>query len=313
MASEPRVGASSEQSSGISDGAHAWLRPAPAAGTVILYRDTWGVPHIHAGFEADGFYGLGYAIAQDNLEDTLRQHVIGRGETARHFGPAYLEIDRQFALFDVRAQAVAGLARLPSQLRQNAVAYVDGITRYLEDHPGECPLWAKEFRPAVVDLIGFSQLFTLMFPVNLMQGIGDCRRDGVDIPSVYDLFINLLRTGGPADASTAWAVAPWRTAVNGAIHLADPHNLIDVPSPEFRIHAGDFEFCGFMMGLLFTGHSRHVAWGTTFGSPDVADCYALKIESDDPNAYLLDGERLQIHRNVVRVAVQGSTPHTMTI
>jgi acyl-homoserine lactone acylase PvdQ len=35
--------------------------------SVTIYRDNWGVPHIYAEREEDGFYGLGYAQAQDRL------------------------------------------------------------------------------------------------------------------------------------------------------------------------------------------------------------------------------------------------------
>ena len=95
------------------DGAQASRTSAPPAGKVVVHRDTWGLPPTHARLEADGFYRLGYAIAQDNPEDTLPQHVIARDEMARDFGAAYLEIDRQCALLDVRARAEAALRRLP--------------------------------------------------------------------------------------------------------------------------------------------------------------------------------------------------------
>ena len=163
-----------------------------------------------------------------------------------------------------------------------------------------------------MDLLGFSQLFTLMFPLNLMQGVGDCRRGKVDVPSTYDLFIN-LRAGGLADASTGWAVAPWRTAVGGAIHLADPHNLLDIATPEFRMHAGELEFAGFVVGLLFVGHLRHVAWSTTFGSPDVADCHAIQTDAGNPNTYKADDESRRIHGEVVHIAVRGEPARALTI
>jgi hypothetical protein len=41
--------------------------PASIAASVTLYRDDWGVPHIYADEEALGYYGLGYAEAEDRL------------------------------------------------------------------------------------------------------------------------------------------------------------------------------------------------------------------------------------------------------
>ena len=261
----------------IAPGLRAWLASAPPAGQVAVFRDPWGVPHIQARCEEDGFYGLGYAVAQDDLEDLFRQFAIGRGQMARYFGARFVEIDHWYAMLAVGPEGEAGYRRLPDPIRRDLDAYVAGIRRYVADHPRERPAWARGFEPRAEDLVGFEQLFVLMFPVNTFQGVGDCRRGGVDLPSTMSEFLELLRTGGPGGASASWAVAPWRTADGVTIHLADPHNSLDIPSPEVRFHAGDLEMNGFLTAVPFilTGYTRAVAWGTTFGSPDVADCYAI--------------------------------------
>ncbi|MGB9106204.1 MAG: penicillin acylase family protein [Terriglobales bacterium] len=277
---------------------------------MTIYRDPWGVPHIQARGEEDGFYGLGYAVAEDYLEDILRQFVIGRGEMARYFGPDYIEIDHLYALLEVRPQSQAGFKRLPEQVRGDMDAYVEGIKRYIADHPQDAPSWARELKPTSQDLVGFEQLFVLMFPVNALTGIGDCRRGGIDLPSTFSAFVNLIRTGGPGGASNAWAVAPWRTADGVTIHLADPHNDLDIPSPEFRFHAGDMEMDGFLTAVpfLLTGHTRTVAWGTTFGSPDPADCYAIEVDPQNPSQFLFDGKARTIEREEITIAVRGAEP-----
>ena len=52
---------------------------APAKGTVTIYRDTWGVPHIYAKTPAEGAYGLGYAQAAGSARRYLYRtpHRIG--------------------------------------------------------------------------------------------------------------------------------------------------------------------------------------------------------------------------------------------
>jgi acyl-homoserine lactone acylase PvdQ len=291
-------------------GLEAWLTSAPPRGQVTIYRDPWGVPHIQARGEEDGFYGLGYAVAEDYLEDILRQFVIGRGEMARYFGPDYVEIDHLYALLGVGPQSQAGFKRLPEQVRRDMDAYVEGIERYIADHPQDAPSWARELKPTSQDLVGFEQLFVLMFPVNALTGIGDCRRGGIDLPSTFNAFVNLIRTGGPGGASNAWAVAPWRTADGVTIHLADPHNDLYIPSPEFRFHAGDLEMDGFLTAVPFmlTGHTRMVAWGTTFGSPDPADCYAIEVDPQESSQFLFDGKVRTIEREGITIAVRGAEP-----
>src|SRR5882762_1114279 len=60
---------------------HSDVQPEPEIqqgerrGTVTVYRDDWGVPHVYASREEDGFYGLGYAQAEDRLEGILRRYL----------------------------------------------------------------------------------------------------------------------------------------------------------------------------------------------------------------------------------------------
>jgi hypothetical protein len=174
------------------------MASAPPQGQVTIFRDPWGVPHIQARREQDGFYGLGYAVTEDYLEDVLRQFVIGRGEMARYFGPKYLDLAQLYELFRVRHEAEAGYRRLPENLRRNIDSYVEGVQRYISDHPKELPSWASDLTLRPQDLVGFEQFFTLVFPVNTFDGIEDCRRGGAQIPSTSEAYLSLLRMDAPA-------------------------------------------------------------------------------------------------------------------
>ena len=44
---------------------------ARTPGETRIIRDEWGVPHIYAAREEDGYYGLGYALAEDRLNTLL--------------------------------------------------------------------------------------------------------------------------------------------------------------------------------------------------------------------------------------------------
>ena len=60
---------------------------AQSADQVTIHRDPWGVPHIIADTEEAGFYGLGYAQAEDQLEFILTppssRVVMKRGDVRR--------------------------------------------------------------------------------------------------------------------------------------------------------------------------------------------------------------------------------------
>src|SRR6201999_1139558 len=54
---------------------------------VRLYRDSFGMAHLYANRESDGFFGLGYAVGEDRLLQVLTWYVAVRGELAKTFGP----------------------------------------------------------------------------------------------------------------------------------------------------------------------------------------------------------------------------------
>jgi penicillin amidase len=62
-------------------------RVTPASpGNVTIYRDVYGVPHVYAEREEDGYWGLGYSTAEDHLEGVLLRYLGLRGELASAFG-----------------------------------------------------------------------------------------------------------------------------------------------------------------------------------------------------------------------------------
>jgi len=56
-------------------------------GRVTIFRDRWGMAHLYAAREEDGFFGLGYATAEDRLEQVLLLYLGVKGELAAAFGP----------------------------------------------------------------------------------------------------------------------------------------------------------------------------------------------------------------------------------
>ncbi|MDP7060603.1 MAG: penicillin acylase family protein, partial [Candidatus Marinimicrobia bacterium] len=60
---------------------------------VIIYRDTWGVPHIFGQTDADVAFGLAYAHAEDDLENMEISLLSARGILASYQGIKALPID----------------------------------------------------------------------------------------------------------------------------------------------------------------------------------------------------------------------------
>ena len=47
------------------------------AGKTVLYRDSWGVPHIYAPTVEAGLYAMGWAQAHDRPQELLKNYLRG--------------------------------------------------------------------------------------------------------------------------------------------------------------------------------------------------------------------------------------------
>src|SRR5437867_3901232 len=104
--------------------ATALLTPLPAAAAerqkteeVVIYRDDFGVPNIFAATEEGAAYGMGYAQAEDRLEELLRQYRRAEGTLSGAFGPVFLLHDYRQRLWRHRAVAEENYPKLPAKVR----------------------------------------------------------------------------------------------------------------------------------------------------------------------------------------------------
>src|SRR5947209_3273035 len=70
---------------------------------VTIYRDQAGIPNIFADTEEGVAYGMGYAQAEDRLEELLKQYRRAEGTMAEAFGPSFLQQDYRQRLWQHRA------------------------------------------------------------------------------------------------------------------------------------------------------------------------------------------------------------------
>jgi acyl-homoserine lactone acylase PvdQ len=276
------------------------LAPALPAQRATIYRDSWGVPHIYAEREEDGWYALGYATAHDEMDWTLRITLAARGDAAAALGKEGLEYDIASRLWRHAAESKAGLARLSPELRLGYERWIQGFTRYMKEHPSEVPAWAPVLSAA--DLVGISR-WLLWMAYQAGDGLAKCRASGAKLAQADIAALENRRVA----ASNEWVVSPWRTADSAMIVLSDPHGGVDGQFVyEFRIHAGRFEAAGYAMGAMpLLVQTRNVSWGMTTGAPSVADCYEVALEPGRTDRYLYDGKSLPIEKEVTRIPVKG--------
>jgi acyl-homoserine-lactone acylase len=268
------------------------------AGKTVIYRDTWGVPHIYAPTVAAGLYAQGWAQAEDRPEQLLRNLMMGLGEYASVVGEEGVQVDLRSHLWDHYGVAKRQWEELRPEVREHLEAFAKGIDDYYAAHPGDVPEWWRGRRVDPHMIVAFSRLFVYNWSID--EVYGDLRRGGIEPGFRPDLR-----------GSNQFAVAPSRSAEGAAILAIDPHLAWDGPARfwEFRVHAGELHGSGVMLAgtpYIGNGHTRTLAWAMTTGGPDTADVYELALDPADPGRYRYDGEWRALTSRQVTIAVRGA-------
>jgi penicillin amidase len=103
------------------------IRISDLSAAVEILRDARGIPHVIARREAEGWFGLGFAHAQDRLAQMawLRRRADGR--TAEVEGEPALPADRLARVLEIRAASEAGVEALPAASRAVLESYAAGV------------------------------------------------------------------------------------------------------------------------------------------------------------------------------------------
>jgi acyl-homoserine lactone acylase PvdQ len=251
------------------------------AGKTVMYRDTWGVPHIYAPTESAGMYAMGWAQAEDRPEELLKNFATGIGESARFAGEDGIQSDVFAQTFDHYGVSQRNLDKLRPDVRANIEAFVRGINDFYAAHPADRPAWWGDRPVDVAMVIAFGRLFLYNWSID--DGVADLQRIGVNPGIDRDLR-----------GSNQWAISPARSAEGAAMLYIDPHLSWWGPSRfwEVRIHAGKLQGSGFTLAgtpFIGLGHNDKVAWAMTTGGPDTADIYQLTLNPEKRTQYQYEG------------------------
>jgi len=153
-----------------------------APGEVEIIRDRWGIAHVFAEREPDGFFGLGWACAEDRLVqmDLFRRRGLGR--LAEVFGEPFVASDRKFRLAGIPRYCAEACANLPAEMQGFLQAYAAGVNAYVRAHPEGAQRVAEwtgvPFAPwtpadCLAAWMGFSELFDRFMDEGVLQAYRD--------------------------------------------------------------------------------------------------------------------------------------------
>src|SRR5512138_927760 len=106
-------------------------------GTVDIYRDKMGIPHIYATTADDLFFAQGYVHAQERFWQMDFYRHVGEGRTAEMFGKSSVDTDKFLTTLGWRKRSEEEYQTMTADSKAILAAYADGVNAYLKDHNGE--------------------------------------------------------------------------------------------------------------------------------------------------------------------------------
>jgi penicillin amidase len=261
--------------------------------STTIYRDEFGIPHIFAPTLNDAAFAVGYAQAEDRLEELLKNYRRATGTMAEVFGSSSFQDDLRQRVMRHAEISKARYNQISPKMRGVLESFQRGIKQFMKDHPEQVPPWAQQIQPW--DAVALGRFIIWNWPIG--EAAGDLRRAGVEFGPLAYLGSNEM------------LIAPKRTAMNAAIAVIDPHVqwYDQMRFYEVRIYTPEFNVAGVsILGAPFPtlGHSRYCSVAMTTGGPDTSDIFEEEINPANSNQYRYDGQWRDLNIQNVTIGVK---------
>ena len=264
-----------------------------SATEATLYRDEFGIPHVYAPTLEAAAFAVGYAQAEDRLEELLKNYRRASGTLAEVVGPESYRNDLIARMFRHEEIGREKYGQVSPKVRAVIEAYQAGIKYFMKQHPEQVPSWAQEIHPW--DVVALGRYIIWGWPLG--EAGGDLLRAGIQPDDVGYHGSNEILIG------------PGRTAMKAPIAVIDPHLSWygEFRFYQIRIYAGDFNVSG--VSILGTplpslGHSRYCSIAMTTGGPDTSDVFAEELNPANPHQYRYDDQWRDLQVRKVRIGVK---------
>jgi penicillin amidase len=293
---------------------------------VFVQFDKNGIAIVHAKYDTDAFYALGFSHAKDRLWQMEVDRRMASGRLSEILGESALSSDKFMRTMGLKRNAEKIASKLGDREKQAIDAYVKGVNfgiSALKKLPLEFEYFQYQPEPwTAVDSLLKLQLVTLQMSSNLSEELLNSlvfsHFDSDKLAELYSpsLVEHLTSERKPADVgagdlisylpdafaypkqyvgSNAWAVSAKHSASKKPILANDPHLDNTLPSVFYLAHLkGDrldvtgATFPG--LPVVVSGRNLNVAWGITSMTADTQDLYVVRFNPANNNQYMLDGK-----------------------
>lgn len=268
---------------------------------IDIVRDEYGVPHIFAKTDAEVAYGLEWATAEDDVENSQFMLAAMRGLLGKRQGIDGAKID-----FAVQFLGVVDYVNehyeesIPEDLKRVLEGAAAGANAYYDKHPELA--WDKKLLPVKPQdfVTGYMLAMALMGGV---QGTVEKMVDGRiqnDVPDKEDGI-----------GSNAFAFNSKKTADGNTYLAVNAHQPIEGLLSWYEAHVCSEEGWNMVGGLfhgsptIFLGSNENLGWAHTTGDLDELDVFKLKMHPKKKLWYSVDGKwnKLETKRAKLKVAL----------
>lgn len=282
-------------------------------GQIRIERDAHGVPHVHAEWDTDLYYGLGYCHAVDRSMQLLVTRALGQGRGCEQLSDddAMLGVDKFFRRLGLHRGLREEIEKMPADHRRLLTAYVAGVNAGLtaQGRPWEFKLlpykheaWTREdcvLMTRVIAYVNLAQsqgemerllveLVQKNVPRELLQALFPGQLDDLDPwllkkvtlgDRIVPQEVRWLDAIPTAVASNNWVIAGARTASGKPILANDPHLEVNRLPGVWYEAVLELEnrwcACASMPGLPapLLGRTNDLAWGATYAFMDGTDSW----------------------------------------
>lgn len=325
------------------------VRPQSQA-SILITRDSAGLPTIEAATDSDAAFALGFVHAQDRMFQMDLMRRYGAGRLSEWFGRPTLGSDRFVRTLGLNGLVEKQYRGLAGPVQELLRSYADGVNAYssgfhalppeyyvlnvrLEPwRPEDSLIWAKlidleltgNFKEELLhaQLLGrlSSQDLGVLFPTYPATAPVVLQETKAELESLplKEIYASLPTRLGPFEASNNWVVSGNRSVSGKPLLANDPHLGFSIPSAWYlaRLKTPTDTITGASAPgtpFILIGHNTQIAWGITATRSDVEDVFIEKIDSGNPTLYgTPDGPRpFEVRQE--RIAVKGESPVTMTV
>jgi acyl-homoserine-lactone acylase len=294
-----------------------------------IRRTAFGVPHVKADDYAGMGFGLGYAMAEDNVCEIIERYVTVAGERAKFFGPGENNANVASDLYHKRLIATGEMEKLlggpadsvdtPSaDARALARGYAAGFSKYvrettaanIDDPRCKDGAWIREITEE--DYWRHQMAGQVVYQ---LAGIATAAPPGVgdEARAKDDPLIETTQLG-----SNAYGLGKETTQSGMGMLLGNPHYPWDGQNRFYRMHMtipGKLNVVG--AGLVTNasvgiGHTEHFAWTHTVSTARRFGVFELTLDPADPTKYMHDGVSTPMEKMDVTVDVKDGEPVTHT-